>query len=143
LPTAKKIKKRTLVLFLISLLIVACFITFSRPVVITSDRGKAFYLFWSWDKGNIEFINSVTGAKVHISFSLSRDFNDFHMKTNEATENYYTDGTYDINEGLKKERRTTLSFSSMKGMKLTLGDKVFNIKNDSLKVELLWSTGLF
>jgi hypothetical protein len=31
----------------------------------------------------------------------------------------------------------------MKGMKLTLGDKVFNIKNDSLKVELLWSTGLF
>ena len=143
MPAAKKIKKRTLVLFLISLLIVVCFITFSRPVVITSDSGKAFYLFWSWDKGNVEFINSVTGAKVDISFSLSRDFNNFHMKTNEATENYYTDGTYDINERLKKERRTSLSFSSMKGMKLTLGDRVFDIKNDSLKVELLWSTGLF
>lgn len=139
----RRIKKRTIVLFLISILLVVCFVVFSRPVVITTDRGKAYFLFWSWDRGKVEFINSVTGAKVVISFSLSRDFNHFHMKTNEATENYYTDGTYDINKRLKKERRTSLSFSSMKGMKLTLGSKVFNIKNESLKVELLWSPGLF
>lgn len=139
----KRIKKGTLVLFLISILVVVCSIAFSRPVVITTDHGKAYYLFWSWDRGKVEFINSVTGAKVDISFSLWKDFNDFHMKTNEATENYYTNGSYDINERLKKERRTSLSFGSMKGMKLTLGDKVFNIRNESLKVELLWSTGLF
>jgi hypothetical protein len=143
LPAIKQIKKRTLVLFLIFIPIILCFVIFSRPVMITSDQGKAFFLFWSWDRGKVEFINSVTGGKVDISFSLSKDFNDFYMKTNEATENYYTDGTYNINERLKKERRTSLSFSSMKGMKLILGDKVFDIKNDSLKVELLWSTGLF
>jgi energy-coupling factor transporter transmembrane protein EcfT len=138
-----KIKKRTLVLFLISILLAVFFIQFSRPIVITSDGEKNFFLFWSWNKGKIEFINSVTGGKVDIYFSMTHDFNDFYMKTNEETENYYTDGTYNINERLKKERRKALSFSSVKGIKLTLADKVFNIKNDLLKVELLWSTELF
>ena len=138
-----KIKKRTIVLFLISILLVVFFIKFSRPIMITSDRGKEFFLFWSWNKGKIEFVNSVTGAKVEIYFSLTHDFDNFSMKTNEETENYYTGGTYDINERLKNERRSALSFSSVKGMKLTLADKVFHIKNDSLKVELLWSTEFF
>jgi energy-coupling factor transporter transmembrane protein EcfT len=138
-----KIKKRTVVLFLISILLVVFFIQFSRPIVITSGGEKNFFLFWSWNKGKIEFVNSVTGGKVDIYFSMTHDFNDFYMKTNEETENYYTDGTYNINERLKKERRKALSFSSVKGIKLTLADKVFNIKNDSLKVELLWSTELF
>jgi hypothetical protein len=138
-----KIKKRTFVLFLILILLVIFFIKFSRPIMITSDKGEAFFLFWSWDKGKIEFVNSVTGAKVEIYFSLAHDFNDFYMKTNEETENYYTSGTYNINERLKNERRSVLAFSSVKGIKLTLADKVFNIKNDSLKVELLWSKELF
>ena len=138
-----KIKKRTFVLFLILILLVIFFIKFSRPIMITSDKGEAFFLFWSWDKGKIEFVNSVTGAKVEIYFSLTHDFNDFYMKTNEETENYYTGGTYNINERLKNERRSVLAFSSVKGIKLTLADKVFNIKNDSLKVELLWSKELF
>jgi hypothetical protein len=138
-----KIKKRTVVLFLISILLVIFFIKFSRPIIITSDRGKAFLLFWSWNKGKIEFVNSVTGAKVDIYFSLTNDFNNFYMETNAETEDYYTGGTYNINERLKNERRSALSFSSVKGIKLTLADKVFNIKNDSLKVELLWSTELF
>ena len=111
--------------------------------MITSDRGKEFFLFWSWNKGKIEFVNSVTGAKVDIYFSLTHDFNDFYMETNEETENYYTGGIYKINERLKNERRSALSFSSVKGIKLTLADKVFNIKNDSLKVELLWGTEFF
>ena len=111
--------------------------------MITSDGGKKLFLFWSWNKGKIEFVNSVTGAKVDIYFSLTHDFNDFYMETNEETENYYTGGIYKINERLKNERRSALSFSSVKGIKLTLADKVFNIKNDSLKVELLWSTELF
>ena len=138
-----KIKKRTFVLFFISILLVVFFIKFSRPIMITSDGGKAFFLFWSWDKGKIEFVNSVTGAKVDIYFSLTNDFSHFYMKTNEETENYYTGGTYNINERLKNERRRVLSFSSVKGIKLTLADKFFKIKNDSLKVELLWSTELF
>ena len=138
-----KIKKGTFVLFLILILLVIFFIKFSRPIMITSDKGEAFFLFWSWDKGKIEFVNSVTGAKVEIYFSLAHDFNDFYMKTNEETENYYTSGTYNINERLKNERRSVLAFSSVKGIKLTLADKVFNIKNDSLKVELLWSKELF
>ena len=149
-----KIKKGTFVLFLILILLVIFFIKFSRPIMITSDKGEAFFLFWSWDKGKIEFVNSVTGAKVEIYFSLAHDFNDFYMKTNEETENfymktneetenYYTGGTYNINERLKNERRSVLAFSSVKGIKLTLADKVFNIKNDSLKVELLWSKELF
>jgi hypothetical protein len=142
LLTIKQIKKRTLVLFLISIFIALFFLRFSRPVIVTSDKGKEFYLFWSWDRGKIEFINSVTGGKVDIYFSLSKDFSNFSMSTNEATENYYTDGTYDINERLKKERRTSLSFASMKGIKLTLGDRAFEIKHGSLKVELLWSTKL-
>jgi hypothetical protein len=100
-------------------------------------------LFWSWNKGKIEFVNSVTGAKVDIYFSLTHDFNHFYMQTNAETEDYYTGGTYNINERLKNERRSALSFSSVKGIKLTLADKVFNIKNDSLKVELLWSPELF
>jgi hypothetical protein len=138
-----KIKKRTFVLFLILILLVIFFIKFSRPIMITSDKGEVFFLFWSWDKGKVEFVNSVTGAKVEIYFSLAHDFNDFYMKTNEETENYYTSGTYNINERLKNERRSVLAFSSVKGIKLTLADKVFNIKNDSLKVELLWSKELF
>jgi hypothetical protein len=138
-----EIKKRTVVLFLISVLLVVFFIKFSRPILITSDGGKEFFLFWSWDKGKIEFVNSVTGAKVDINFSLTHDFSDFYMKTNEETENYYTGGTYNINDRLKNERRKALSFSSVKGIKLTLANKVFNIKNDSLKVELLWSTDFF
>lgn len=138
-----KIKKRTVVLFLISILFVVFFFKFARPVVITSDRGKNLFLFWSWNKGEIEFVNSVTGGKVDIHFSLAHDFNNFYMETNAETENYYTDGTYNINERLKNERRRSLSFSSVKGMKLILANRVFNIKDDSLKVELLWSTELF
>jgi hypothetical protein len=125
------------------MLLVVFFINFARPIMITSDEGKGFFLFWSWDKGKIEFINSVTGAKVDIYFSLTNDFNDFYMKTNAETENYYTGGIYNINERLKSEKRRVLSFSSVKGIKLTMADKVFNIKNDLLKVELLWSTELF
>jgi predicted GIY-YIG superfamily endonuclease len=138
-----KTKKRTLVLFLVSVLLVVFFIKFSRPVLVTSDGGRKLFLLWSWDKGKIEFVNSVTGAKVDINFSLTHDFTDFYMETNEETENYYTGGTYNINDRLKHERRKALSFSSVKGIKLTLADKVFNIKNESLKVELLWSTEYF
>jgi hypothetical protein len=138
-----KIKKRTIVLFLISMLLIVFFIKFSRPVMITSDGGKEFFLLWSWDKGKIEFVNSVTGGKVDIYFSLTHDFNHFYMKTDEQTENYYTGGTYNINDRLKNERRRTLSFSSVKGIKLTLANKVFNIKNGSLEVQLLWTTEIF
>jgi hypothetical protein len=140
---AHKIKKRTIVLFLITILIVVFFFKFARPIIVTSDRGKNFFLFWSWNKGKIEFVNSVTGGKVDIHFSLTHDFNNFYMETNAETENYYTDGTFNINERLKDERRRSLSFSSVKGMKLTLANKVFNIKDDSLKVELLWSPEFF
>jgi hypothetical protein len=111
--------------------------------MITSDGGKDLFWLWGWDKGKVEFVNSVTGGKVDIYFSLTHEFDHFYMKTDEKTENYYTDGTYDINERLKSERRRTLSFSSMKGIKLTLADKVFNIKNGSLEVQLLWPTEIF
>ncbi len=112
---------------------------FLRPVKVTTDKGSKVYLLTSLSKGKAEFINSVTGAKVEIFFSLKNSFQDFYMKTDEKTENYYTSGLYNINDFLKKEKKDELNYCSVKGITLTLGTHKFNIKNDCLKVKLLWS----
>ncbi len=110
-----------------------------RPVKITTDNFSKTYILWAFEKGDAEFINSVTGAKVKISFTLKNVFQDFYMKTDEKTENYYTSGFYDINKLLKKEKKDELYYCSVKGIKLTLGSYKFNIKNNCLKVKVLWS----
>ena len=110
-----------------------------RPVQITTDNGSRIYILTVFNKGKAEFINSVTGAKVEIFFSLKNHFQDFYMKTDEKTENYYTSGLYNINNLLKNEKKDVLNYCSIKGITLTLGTHKFNIKNDCLEVKLLWS----
>ncbi len=91
-----------------------------------------------WDKGEVNFTNSVTGGKVKIIFDFKKGFNDYKMITDEKTENYYTSGTYDINKFLQKEKENKMFFCSIVGMKLKFGKYNFILKNNCATVEVLW-----
>ncbi len=109
-----------------------------RPVKLITDNGSKILLCWAWDKGLVEFTNSVTGGKVKIIFNLLWGFDDFKMLTDEKTEDYYTSGTYDINRFLKSEKRNKLFFCTIVGMKIQLGRYSFNLKNNCATLEVLW-----
>ncbi len=132
-----KDKKRVIItlffIFLISFIII-----YIRPVKITTDKYEKVVLLWAWDKGKVEFTNSVTGGKVKILFDLSDDFNHFKMLTDEKTENYYTSGTYNINNLLKKEKEKRLLYCSIVGIKVSLGKFQTEVKNSCITLEVLW-----
>ena len=113
-------------------------IFFFRPIKLVTDTYSKILFCWSWNKGNVEFINSVTGGKVNILFDLNNGFSHFKMKTDEKTENYYTSGTYNINEFLKKEKRNKLDFCSIKGMNIKIGLYTIKVKNSCATLEVIW-----
>lgn len=126
--------KGILVLFVFFLFL----IIFFRPVRLTTYSNSKILFCWAWDRGNIEFINSVTGGRVNITFNLKNGFSHFEMNTDEKTEDYYTSGIYNINDILKKENRQKLNFCSIKGMDIKIGAHNIRVKNSCASLEVLW-----
>jgi len=111
---------------------------FARPVRIAGDHGSDTIWLWAWQKGRVEFINSVTHLPVAISFGMPWRFSGFSVRTDPGTEEYYTAGGYAWNEQLSKERTGTLRYCSEVGIHLTLGEKVFHEQGGCVSASLLW-----
>jgi hypothetical protein len=111
---------------------------FIRPVRIARDHGSEILWLWAWQKGRVEFINSVTRLPVDISFGMPWRFSGFSARTDPGTEEYYTAGGYSWNEQLSKERTVMLTYCSEVGINLTLGDKVFHEQGGCVSASLLW-----
>jgi len=60
------------------------------------------------------------------------------MGTDIKTLNYYTSGSYDINNLLSKERKDKLSYCSMIGISLSIRDSKIEISNDCINMEVVW-----
>jgi hypothetical protein len=125
----------SLAVILISLLLSAGLV---RPVRVVRDRGTNTIWLWAWQKGRIEFINSVTHLPVDISFGLPWRFSGFSARTDPGTEEYYTMGGYSWNEQLAKERPRMLRYCSEVGLNVTLGGNVFREQGSCISVSLLW-----
>jgi hypothetical protein len=128
-------KALSLAVFLILLVFLAGFI---RPVKIARDNGSSILWLWAWDKGRVEFRNSITGRPVIISFKMPWRFSGFLERTDPGTEEYYTAGVYDLNEQLLKERTSTIAYCSEVGITLTLGRNVYPEQGGCIRATLLW-----
>ena len=110
-----------------------------KPAVIRTDHDTRLAVFLRWQSGEIQFINSVTGRPVSIGLHIGRRFQAFSVLTDETTEAYYTNGTYDMNTRAAQESTDHLRFCSVKGISLRLGFYTYSIKDGCLEVTLLWT----
>ncbi len=110
----------------------------ARPVRVRTDGSSRVVWLGAWDRGSVSFTNSVTGGPVVIDFGLRTGFDDVRMRTDEKTEDYYTDGTYRINRRLRSERSRSLAYCSMVGMQVTLRARTLRVQDSCLSLELLW-----
>jgi len=113
-------------------------IAFIRPVRIATERGDSTILLWAWQKGRIDFINSITGHPVALRFSLPWRFSGFSAQTDAGTEEYYTMGLYRWNDQLAKERTRSINYCSEVGVAVTFGKKTLRTKGGCLRATLLW-----
>ena len=116
-----------------------CILGLCKPAVIRTDHDTRLAVFFRWQSGDIQFVNSVTGRPVSIGFRIGRRFRGFSVRTDETTEAYYTNGTYDMNMRVAKEDTDHLSFCSVKGITLRMGFYTFAVKDGCLEVTLLWT----
>ncbi len=130
-----RLKVVSLAIILAALLFAAGFI---RVVKIAGDHGSGILRIWAWQKGSVEFINSVTGRPVVIRFKMPWYFSDFSVRTDPGTEEYYTAGVYAWNEQLLKERTRIIQYCSEVGITLTLGGKVYHEQGGCIRATLLW-----
>ena len=130
-----RLKVLSLAVLLAALIFLAGFI---RPVRIAGDHGSGLLCLWAWQKGRIEFINSVTNRPVVIRFKMPWRFSGFSVKTDSGTEEYYTAGKYSWNERLSMEQTRMITYCSEVGITLTLGGRVFHEKGGCLRATLLW-----
>ncbi len=119
--------------------IVVCLAAVCKPAVIRTDRDTRLAVFLRWQSGDIQFVNSVTGRPVSIGFRIGRRFQAFSVLTDETTEAYYTNGTYDMSTRAAQESTGQLRFCSVKGIALRLGFYTYSIKDGCLEVTLLWT----
>jgi hypothetical protein len=124
-----------LVIILAALLFMLGFI---RPVRIDRDHHSSTLWLWAWQKGRIEFINSVTKRPVAISFKMPFRFSGFSVQTDPGTEEYYTAGGYSWGKQLAQERNGKLQYCSEVGITLILGGKVFHEQGGCIRAVLLW-----
>jgi hypothetical protein len=129
------LKTVSLVVILAALLLLLGFV---RPVRIDGDHDSGTLWLWAWQKGRIEFINSVTKRPVTISFKIPWRFSGFSVRTDPGTEDYYTAGGYSWGEQLARERTGNLQYCSEVGITLTLGGKVFHEQGGCIRAVLLW-----
>lgn len=126
---------RSLPVVLVPLLMVAGLV---RPVRVAGDHGSGTLWLWAWQKGRVEFINSVTHLPVDIRFGMPWRFSRFSVRTDPGTEEYYTAGGYSWNEQLSKERTGSLTYCSEVGINVTLGKNAFREQGGCVTVHLLW-----
>lgn len=131
----RRVKAVPPAILLAALFLVAGFI---RPVKIIGDHGSETLWLWAWQKGRVEFINSVTGGPVAIHFKMPWRFSGYSVQTDPGTEEYYTAGGYSWNEQLSKEQTRMILYCSEVGVTLTLGGKVYHEQGGCLRAFLLW-----
>lgn len=122
-------------LFIAALIFLSAFI---RPVKITTEAGSSTLTLWAWQKGRIDFINSVTGHPVAIHFAMPWHFSGFGAETDAGTEEYYTMGLYRWNDRLAKESTRNINYCSEVGVAITFGNKVIRTKGGCINATLLW-----
>lgn len=122
----------------------------ARPVKLRSDAwgsgpdvrgvrgGERLVWLWAWQHVDVRFTNSVTEAPVDIRFGLATAFDNFHMGTDEKTEDYYTSGTYRINDRLRSQRSRAQRYCTVVGMTVTLGSRRYRLADACLEMDLLW-----
>jgi hypothetical protein len=116
------------------LLLAACL----RLLKVSDDHGSTLVWLWAWQDCRVEFVNSVTGHPVSLSFRAPWRFSGFHAITDPGTEEYYTGGEYVWNSRLAGETRQRLQYCSEVGLSLTLGPKVFRAQGGCLGISLQW-----
>ncbi|AFH38633.1 hypothetical protein [Thermus thermophilus] len=109
-----------------------------RLVLVETDQGRRLLLLLPWSRGEVAFVNSVTGRPVRLSFYPLWDFRGFRALTDPETEAYYTGGEYPWNEALAQERRRELVYCSEVGLSLALGPWRFRAEGGCLRVRLLF-----
>jgi len=124
-----------LALFLLILTSVSVLI---RPVNIATEGGSSTLLLWAWQKGRVDFINSITGHPVVIRFAMPWRFSGFFAETDAGTEEYYTMGLYRWNDRLASERTRTIHYCSEVGVAITLGNHVVRTQGGCIDATLLW-----
>ncbi len=111
-----------------------------RPAVATTEGRSRLLVLLRGQPGRIRFVNSVTGRPVEIGFRVGTRFHEFAMKTDRATEEYYTDGLYAVNDVVAHDSTNTLRFCSMKGIRLSVGFYELDARNGCLEVTLPWTS---
>jgi len=109
-----------------------------RPVNIATEGGSSTLLLWAWQKGQVEFINSITGHPVVLRFAMPWRFSGFFAETDAGTEEYYTMGLYRWNDRLASERTRTIHYCSEVGVAITLGNHVVRTQGGCIDATLLW-----
>lgn len=110
-----------------------------RVVRVTGDQARATLALWPWQKGAIEFTNSITGQPVRIAFGLPWHFSAFSAATPAGTEEYYTNGQYAWNQRLASESRRELQCCSEVGITVRLGERRFHeAQGGCVRLELIW-----
>ncbi|RTG92842.1 hypothetical protein CSW25_06490 [Thermus scotoductus] len=113
-------------------------LTLARVVVVEDGTERRYMLLTPWEKGQVEFVNTVTGKPVLLEFHLPWAFQGFRAFTDPETEAYYTAGEYPWNQALARERRKTLAYCSEVGLALKLGSTWFRVEKGCLRLRLLW-----
>jgi hypothetical protein len=121
----------------LSLLLICLAIVLKPAVVKTEDHTRLLVLL-RWQSGQIRFVNSVTHRPVVIRFRVGGLFRDFAFSTDKATEEYYTNGLYSLNEVVAKDSTDTLRFCSVTGIRLIMGFYDLDVKDGCVEVRLLW-----
>ena len=121
--------------FFLVLLLVALLL---RPVQVTNEDGAVTLWLWAWQRGRIDFINSITHRPVSISFRMPWRFSNFSARTDPGTEDYYTAGLYRWNDAMARERTSSIRYCSEVGVSLTFGKRVIRTQGGCVRADLLW-----
>ncbi len=123
------------ILLILALLSVAALI---RPVRVTTEDRSLVIWCWAWQKGRIDFINSITSRPVMIRFGMPWRFGQFSAETDAGTEDYYTAGLYRWNDAMATQRTAGITYCSEVGVSLTFGNKEIRVRGGCIHAELLW-----
>lgn len=110
----------------------------ARVVRVEGEGVGGLLLLFPWDRGRVEFVNSVTGRPVLLEFGLPWAFQGFRARTDPETEAYYTGGAYAWNQALAGVRTHSLTYCSEVGLSLSLGGRRFRLEGGCLRAQLLW-----
>ncbi|RJR23816.1 MAG: hypothetical protein C4582_04975 [Desulfobacteraceae bacterium] len=121
-----------------SVAVLALLVLMFRPALLKTDTQTRLLALFRWQSGEIKFVNSVTQRPVVIRFNIGSRFHNFSILTDEATEEYYSHGLYDLKRAVSKDSTMTLKFCSMKGISVTVGFYRIHVQDGCLEVSILW-----